>query len=70
MQIDIDRYTLSRENAEMQCLTGTDYENIIGDVHYSDIPLNGERSDLTARFHIKKLDDETITLSFYDMHVM
>ncbi len=70
MQIDIEYGILSEKDAEMRCLTGTDYENIIGDIHYSDVPLNGERSDLTAIFYIKRVDTENITLSFYDLHVM
>lgn len=45
-------------------------ENIIGMVHYDCVPLNGELSDLTARFHIKKIGDNNITLKFLDLHVM
>lgn len=70
MHIDIDYETVAAEGARMRCLTGTDYENTIGYVHYDDVPLNGERSDLTAIFHIKKLDEKNMTLSFYDLHVM
>ena len=39
-------------------------------VHYDDVPLDGEPSDLTARFHIKRVDDGTMTLEFLDIHVM
>ena len=39
-------------------------------IHYDKLPLNGEPSDLTARFFIRKLDDKTITLAFMDLHVM
>lgn len=45
-------------------------ENIIGMVHYDCVPLNGELSDLTARFYIKKVDGSNITLEFLDLHVM
>lgn len=45
-------------------------ESIIGMVHYDCVPLNGELSDLTARFHIKKIDANNITLIFLDLHVM
>ncbi|GCD12532.1 hypothetical protein [Clostridium tagluense] len=45
-------------------------ENIIGMVHYDCVPLNGELSDLTARFHIMKIDENNITLKFLDLHVM
>lgn len=45
-------------------------ENIIGMVHYDCVPLNGELSDLTARFHIRKIYDNNVTLEFLDLHVM
>lgn len=45
-------------------------ENIIGMVHYDCVPLNSELSDLTARFYIKKIYDNNITLKFLDLHVM
>jgi len=41
-----------------------------GMVHYDDVPLNGERSDLTARFNIKRISSEELTLEFVDIHVM
>jgi len=39
-------------------------------IHYDKVPLNGEMSDLTARFFVRKLDSETVTLAFIDLHVM
>lgn len=45
-------------------------ENIIGIVHYDCVPLNGELSDLTARFYIEKVYENNITLKFLDLHVM
>ena len=39
-------------------------------VHYNDVPLDGSPSDLTARFHIKKVSDDKLTLEFLDIHVM
>ncbi len=39
-------------------------------IHYDKVPLNGEPSDLTARFFVRKLDDRTVTLAFMDLHVM
>jgi hypothetical protein len=39
-------------------------------VHYNDVPLDGQRSDLTARFHIKRMASGRITLEFLDIHVM
>lgn len=68
--IDINYYELTEEQAKIRCLTDMDYENIIGDIHYEDVPLNGKESDLTAIFFIKKIDQERISLCFYDLHVM
>ncbi|WP_160679751.1 hypothetical protein [Clostridium sp. C8-1-8] len=45
-------------------------KRIIGSVHYDCIPLNGQLSDLTARFYIKKMDDNNLTLEFLNLHVM
>lgn len=68
--IIIDYYTVTAEQAKLCSLFKMDYENIIGYVHYSDVPLNGEASDLTARFLIKKLCKNEFTLMFEDLHVM
>jgi hypothetical protein len=51
-------------------LFGLDPNEYVGMVHYYDVPLDGEASDLTARFHIKRVDETTITLEFLDIHVM
>jgi hypothetical protein len=51
-------------------LFGLDPEQYVGMVHYDRVPLNGEESDLTARFHIKKVGSAQITLEFLDIHVM
>lgn len=56
---------VDREN-----LYGLDPEQYLGMVHYNDVPLNGAPSDLTARFHIKKVGDDKLTLEFLDIHVM
>lgn len=53
-----------------QSLYGLDPKEYVGMVHYDDIPLTGVPSDLTARFHIKKVGVEEITLEFLDIHVM
>jgi hypothetical protein len=34
------------------------------------VPRNGERSDLTARFHIKRVGADQLTLEFLNIHVM
>ena len=39
-------------------------------VHYDDVPLNGERSDLTARFNLRRVGVDRLTLEFLDIHVM
>jgi hypothetical protein len=56
---------IDREN-----LYGLNPKQYVGMVHYDDIPLDGEPSDLTARFHIKKIGDAKVTLEFLDVHVM
>jgi len=58
--IDVDR-----EN-----MYGLDPKHYVGMVHYNDVPLDGKPSDLTARFHIKKVDSTRLTLEFLDIHVM
>lgn len=60
MSIEIDRDNLY----------GLDATEYIGMVHYDDVPLNGEPSDLTARFNIKRVDSSRITLEFVDINVM
>jgi len=42
----------------------------LGTVDYDDVPLDGEPSDLTARFNIKKVGTDQITLEFLDIHVL
>ena len=39
-------------------------------IHYDNVPLNGEMSDLTARFFFFYINDDEITLAFIDLHVM
>ena len=39
-------------------------------IHYDNVPINGTMSDLIARFFVRKVDDEKITLVFIDLHVM
>lgn len=68
--IVIDYDELTEDQAKVRGLTDMDYENILGDIHYEGVPLNGEESDLTARFFIKKIAAETISLCFCDLHVM
>ena len=59
-KIDVDR----------DHLFGLDPTQYLGMVHYEDVPLSGFRSDLTARFHIKRVGENQLTLEFLDIHVM
>jgi hypothetical protein len=61
----IARIGVDREN-----LYGLDPTGYIGMVHFDDVPLSGFRSDLTARFHIKRIGSDRLTLEFLDLHVM
>lgn len=45
-------------------------KNDIAVIHYDHVPLNGVMSDLTARFFVRKVTDDKITLVFIDLHVM
>lgn len=64
-QVIANSIEVDREN-----LYGLDPEQYLGMVHYDDVPLNGEPSDLTARFYIKKVGGDELTLEFLDLHVM
>lgn len=58
--IDVDR-----EN-----LYGLDPAGYLGMVHFDDVPLSGNVSDLTARFHIRRVGADELALEFLDLHVM
>lgn len=45
-------------------------KNDIAVIHYDNVPLNGNMSDLTAIFFVRKVNDDEITLAFIDLHVM
>ena len=47
-----------------------DPREYLGWVHYHDLPLNDQRSDLTARFHIRKSGADELGLELLDIHVM
>lgn len=59
-EIDVDRENL-------RSLAPSQY---VGWVHYFDIPLNNERSDLTARFRIRRSGTDRIGLELLDIHVL
>lgn len=67
---DFEDILNSRIEVDRENLYGLDPEEYEGMVHYGDIPLCGYRSDLTARFHIKRINGQEITLEFLDLHVM
>lgn len=69
-QPESDRFIRKAIQVDRENLYGLDPESYVGMVHYFDVPLDGEPSDLTARFNIKKLDETTIALEFLDIHVM
>jgi hypothetical protein len=56
---------VDREN-----LYGLDPARYVGMVHYDDVPLDNAPGDLTARFHIKRVGNDQLTLEFLDIHVM
>jgi hypothetical protein len=70
MLIDFFDDVISFEKAEMWGISGLDYKNIIGEVFFDGMPVDEERSDLTALFWIIKVDENNITLVFRDLHIM
>jgi hypothetical protein len=52
--IDVDR-----ENFVFE---GPNEQDYVGMVHYDDVPLDGKPSDLTARFYIKKIGTNKLTI--------
>ena len=61
---------ISSQQAELWGISHLDYQNIIGEIMFDGVPIDGKRSDLTALFWIKKLDSNQITLIFRDLHMM
>lgn len=57
------------EDIEVSSDFGWMGENDIAVIHYN-VPLNGEISDLTAIFFVRKVDDTKITLVFRELHVL
>jgi hypothetical protein len=56
---------VDREN-----LYGLDPSTYVGMIHFYNVPLDGARSDLTARFHIMKTGENRLTLEFLDIHIL
>jgi hypothetical protein len=67
---DKDELIEKRMKVDREHLFGLAPESYLGMVHYNDIPLCGYRSDLTARFNIKRVGNDHMTLELLDIHVM
>ena len=67
---DRDEIIQEKIDVDRENLYGLDPGEYVGMVHYDDVPLSGLRSDLTARFHIKRVGPDRLTLEFLDLHVM
>lgn len=63
-------YGISPEMAQTWGISRLNYKNIIGEVFFDRVPMDGEPSDLTALFWIQKVSDKEITLVFRDLHMM
>ena len=72
-----NREILTKEDKE-EIITGIDISSDYGwmgkediaVIHYDNVPLNGKMSDLTARFFVRKISEDELTLAFIDLHVM
>jgi hypothetical protein len=69
-QPDPEKYIADAIEVDRENLYGRDPEQYVGMVHYNNVPLDGEPSDLTARFHIKRVGPGRITLEFLDIGEM
>jgi hypothetical protein len=69
-QPDSAQYILKAIKVNLKRLNNPGPDGRVGDVHYDDVPLDGEQSDLTARFYIKKIGPDALALEFLDIHVM
>mgnify|MGYP001853502291 FL=1 len=72
IEISIDFFddVISADKAEIWGISKLDYKNIIGEIFFDGIPIDGERSDLTALFWIIRVSENDITLVFRDLHMM
>lgn len=67
---DVKAFIQQSIEVDRESLYGLSPRQYLGMVHYNNIPLSGQISDLTARFHIKKAGRNKLTLEFLDIHVM
>ncbi|OUP06733.1 hypothetical protein [Anaeromassilibacillus sp. An200] len=72
IKISIDFFddVISADKAEIWGISKLNYKNIIGEIFFDGIPIDGERSDLTALFWIIRVSKNDITLVFRDLHMM
>jgi hypothetical protein len=54
-QPDPQKYLAHAIEVDRENLYGLDPNHYVGMVHYNNVPLDGEPSDLTARFRIKRV---------------
>lgn len=67
---DKDKIIEDSIDVDRKNLFGLDPKDYVGMVHFEDIPLSGYLSDLTAQFHLKKINSDEITLEFLNIHIM
>lgn len=70
LSISFFDYVITYETAILWGISDLDYKNIIGEIIFDGMPIDGKRSDLTALFWIKKVNENNITLVFRDLHVL
>jgi hypothetical protein len=68
--VNADEFIARHIQVDRENLYGLDPSRYLGMIHYEGVPLNGEPSDLTARFNIGKVGEGQLTLEFVDIHVM
>lgn len=66
---DKDRIIEKAILVDRQHLFGLDPDHYLGMVHYFQLPMFGERSGLLARFFIKRVGKDELTLEFVDLRV-
>jgi hypothetical protein len=68
--VNVDEYIARHIELDRQNLYGLDASRYLGMIHFDGVPLNGDPSDLTARFNIRKVGEDRLTLEFVDILVM
>lgn len=68
--VNLDEFLAENIEVDRENLYGLEPAEYLGMIHYDGVPLNGSPSDLTARFNIRKVHPDQLTLEFVDIHVM